>query len=284
MLARHDRTGNNVIVSEQFPTTSPEVVTIRSPDGHVSVMVDSENGGRLARVTFHDQDLLIGADHPASSHPLGWGCYPMVPFCGRVRDARLFFRGVTHALEATAPPHAIHGTVHDRSWTIVARDECSLTLAIDLDDRWPFRGSVEHHVTVDNDAVSMQITLHALDDMPAMIGWHPWFIEPDDANVRPKVILRRDDHGIATDVAMPTPDGPVDDCFVGGDELLTMTVANVVVALSSDCTHWVLYDAPRHATCVEPQSGPPNQVNDAPEVLLAGESMRRWFRIAVARP
>ena len=47
--------------------------------------------------------------------------------------------------------------------------------------------------------------------------------------------------------------------------------------LTSDCRHWVVYDEPAHATCVEPQSGPPDAFNLEPLVLAPGETLQRWF-------
>jgi len=203
----------------------------------------------------------------------------MVPFCGRVRGARLNFGNQTHALVAGAPPHAIHGTVLDRAWSVDAIDRYSVSMSIDLGDSWPFDGWVRHDIRVDDRGVSLSVTIRAVDEMPAMIGWHPWFVKPDRTNVRPTHVLSKDDDGITTERSILAPDGALDDCFEGSDELLTMIIDDVAVTLSSDCSHWVLYDVPNHATCVEPQSGPPNQVNDAPIVLGAGDSMSRWFRI-----
>ena len=96
----------------------------------------------------------------------------------------------------------------------------------------------------------------------------------------------------ATAARIERPFGVVDDCFDSPlvapgdhvDEFLRLRVLDVDLALSSDCSHWVLYDVPAHATCVEPQSGPPNQVNDDPRVVRPGESSSRWFRIGVERP
>ena len=31
--------------------------------------------------------------------------------------------------------------------------------------------------------------------------------------------------------------------------------------MSSSCDHWVVYDEPEHAVCIEPQSGPPDAFN-----------------------
>ena len=44
------------------------------------------------------------------------------------------------------------------------------------------------------------------------------------------------------------------------------------MGLASSADHWVVYDEPSHALCVEPQTGPPNDVNDDPQVLDEGES------------
>jgi galactose mutarotase-like enzyme len=52
------------------------------------------------------------------------------------------------------------------------------------------------------------------------------------------------------------------------------------LSLSSDCTHWVVYDHDPAATCVEPQSGPPDAFNIEPCVLEPGETLSRWFQMA----
>jgi aldose 1-epimerase len=35
----------------------------------------------------------------------------------------------------------------------------------------------------------------------------------------------------------------------------------LTLTIDSDCSHWVVYNEPDHAVCVEPQSGPPDAVN-----------------------
>jgi aldose 1-epimerase len=54
--------------------------------------------------------------------------------------------------------------------------------------------------------------------------------------------------------------------------------------LSSSCPWWVVYSMPEHAICVEPQSGPPDAANLAPEVVTAGAPLThvmrwRWTRL-----
>ena len=40
------------------------------------------------------------------------------------------------------------------------------------------------------------------------------------------------------------------------------------VVLTSTCDHVVLYDQPRHAICVEPQTGPPDALNHLERATL----------------
>jgi aldose 1-epimerase len=42
----------------------------------------------------------------------------------------------------------------------------------------------------------------------------------------------------------------------------------LAVTLTSTCSHVVLYDQPRHAICVEPQTGPPDALNHLDRATL----------------
>lgn len=258
----------------------PDDIEIRSPSGRLSARVSPRRGGRLAALRFDGLPVIV--EGTGDDDPLAWGCYPMVPYCGRVRDAVLRVDDRTCTLPRNAPPHAIHGTVHDSVWTIARTTDTSVTLNTDLGATWPFRGHVEHLLTLTDHSLHMQLTLRAEDEMPWMIGWHPWFVKPDQSPVDVGPMFRRDEYGIATAELVERPAGPVDDCFVAREAILTMRVGSVSVALSSDCECWVIYDEPAHATCVEPQSGPPNQVNDDPRRASRGSMVGRWFRIDLA--
>jgi aldose 1-epimerase len=57
------------------------------------------------------------------------------------------------------------------------------------------------------------------------------------------------------------------------------------LSLTSSCDHWVVFDERAHATCVEPQSGPPDAFNLDPAARLApGESVEGWFELQWRRP
>ena len=78
-------------------------------------------------------------------------------------------------------------------------------------------------------------------------------------------MYRRDEFGVPTGALVEPTDGPWDDCFVDtGPVVLALRPRSRRRVTSSDCDHWVVFDEPADATCVEPQSGPPDGFNLAP--------------------
>ena len=245
----------------------------------MTALVYPEFGARIGSMIVGDQEIFMTGG--ATDDPLSWGCYPMVPYAGRVRDATLKFAGEQFPLKNNLPPHSLHGTVFDRPWNVAKNSPSEIELVIDLGDEWPFAGTVQHHIQLTDSKIEMQLTVNAIDAMPIQVGWHPWFVKPTDTALRFASMLQRDGAGITTKHRVSQPTIPVDDCFVEPENPLTITIENVQVTLSSDCSHWVMYDIPLHATCIEPQSGPPNGVNDAPLELGPNTSLTRKFTIEV---
>jgi len=255
------------------------VITLQSPNGTMTALVYPEYGGRIGSLIVGGQEIFMTGG--ALDDPLSWGCYPMVPYAGRVRDAILRFAGELFPLTKNKPPHSLHGTVFDRPWNAIDNSSSVAVLEIDLGDQWPFAGTVQHHIQITDTKLELQLAVNALDPMPIQVGWHPWFVKPHRTSLHFDAMLQRDGAGIATAQKIPQPATPVDDCFVNPEEPLTITIGNVHLTLSSDCSHWVMYDIPLNATCVEPQSGPPNGVNDLPLVLDPNTSLTKNFTIEV---
>jgi aldose 1-epimerase len=254
----------------------------------VRVEIAPDDGGRLASVVVDGRELLVAS---SSDGPMTWGSYPMAPWAGRVRRGRFVFGGREHQLPITMPPHAIHGVAYDRPWAVTGPAE----IALDLDERWPFRGRLVQRFTVEPDGLEVRMRLEAAEPMPAVLGWHPWFtrVLTDDAGrsspvelvFEPTTMLRRDEEGIPTGELVAPPPGPWDDCFSAprSDPLLVWPGV-LRLTLSSSCSWWVVYTHPEHAVCVEPQSGPPDAVTIAPEVVEPGEPLEhlmrwRWERL-----
>jgi aldose 1-epimerase len=198
-------------------------------------------------------ELLVDPD----PHPMRWGAFPMVPFAGRIREGRFRFGDITVKLPANLGPHAIHGTGFDHPWA----QEADGSLTVELS--WPFGGWARQRFAAA--AGMLNCTIEVGNDhraMPAQAGWHPWFRKPVTLGFTAAAMYRRDDAGIPTGDLVAPPPGPWDDCFTGVTQPVRLTWADgPVVEVSSTCDHWVVYDQPVHATCVEPQTGPPDAFN-----------------------
>ncbi|HEY4333125.1 MAG TPA: hypothetical protein VGM78_11170 [Ilumatobacteraceae bacterium] len=246
--------------------------------GRARCAISPSDGARVASLRIGDRELLGG--RAESSDPMRWGSYPMVPWAGRVRAGRFTFDGVEHELPLDMPPHAIHGTGYISAWSVGNVTDQSAAMALQLAAPWPFGGRVEQTFSLEADALTCRLTVTAADRaMPVQVGWHPWFLKPTSAHLRFAHMYQRDAAGIPTGDLVTPPDAPWDDCFVEPLGPLILEYDDLRVTVSSDCDHWVVYDMPDHATCVEPQSGPPDAFNLCPNRLHPGESLTRWMRI-----
>lgn len=243
--------------------------------------VDVPNGARLSSLRVDGRERLVGRSRGATA--MSWGAYPMVPYAGRVREGRFTHAAVEYRLPINLGQHAIHGTVFDRSWTIVDRSPTRLVTTVTLGKRWPFHGSVTHEISVDTQHRRVTCTLTVTTtspSMPAQVGWHPWFVRPATLEIDFAEMFVRDGDHIPTGIrTTPTP-GPWDDCFVNPRRTPTVVFPDGVrLEVESDCDHWVVYDMPTHALCVEPQSGPPDGFTLAPHVVTPDLPLRRTMNL-----
>ena len=255
--------------------------------GPARVLVDPAHGGRLASVSVVELELIV--DRTTSpGDPLGWGCYPMAPWAGRVRHGRFAFEGVGYRLDLNLAPHAIHGTVFDAQWDVESTDTRHCRISCDLGARWPFRGRVTQEVSVDPGGLHLSLRVCAEDGpMPAVVGWHPWFVRDVPGGGALEVTMdaehrwESDLDTIPTGLVVPAGTRPPrgwDDCFAGlpAGPVLTWPGA-LELSLTSTCTEWVLFDRPSHAVCVEPQTGPPDALNLGPAVVTPGAPLDATF-------
>jgi len=236
------------------------MIELRAPG--VSCTIEPEAGGRIATLTVGNRQLLVGPD--ADGHPMYWGSYPMAPFAGRVREGRFAFDGHEYQLELNHPPHAIHGAVFTQPWSVSDFSETLVAMSCGLEDHWPFGGAVTQRIELFGERIEFSLAVTADDlAMPAQVGWHPWFVKPDVARLEFGRMYVRGSDGIPTGEVVAPPPGPWDDCFVEPRGQLELEYTDLVVRVESDCDFWVIYDEQDNATCVEPQSGPPNGFNMA---------------------
>jgi aldose 1-epimerase len=240
--------------------------------GAIEVDLAAEAGGRIAQIRVGGIEQLIG---PEDGWPamIAWGCYPMVPWAGRIRDGRFVFEGREYQLSRNLGEHAIHGVGFAMPWRIDHLGDASarLSLALPEDAAWPFGGSARQHIEIGENEVRLSLSVQAgARAMPADIGWHPWFRKPERLEFAPSRMYPRDADGIAVLPPGPPSPGPWDDCFLSDGEIVLHRDGRAL-RLSSGCKHWVVYEGTAHATCVEPQTGPPDAFNLAQRVLQPGE-------------
>lgn len=265
--------------------------TLRLDTGEATISVDPRRGGRLSALEVKGHSLLFSA----ASMALQWGAYPMVPWAGRVADGRFPFAGATHQLPRNLPPHSAHGTGFVSPWEVLSHQGSRIDLALELADPWPFGGRATQRIELEPDALRLELSVTAGDvAMPAMVGWHPWFNRfvggqnggAVEATLRfaPGAMYELDDRAIPTGRLVDPVPRPWDNCFTevaegpdDGPALIWPGVAEL--QLSSSCDHWVVYDHPDHAICVEPQSAAPDVFNRHPRVLEPGDRLDAWFRL-----
>jgi aldose 1-epimerase len=265
--------------------------------GSASATIESAVGGRIGQINVDGQPLLIDPD-PDGAPTVGWGSFPMAPWAGRIGDGQFRFDGRDHQLDrnhldrradGSTVRHAIHGTVFDQRWEVIDRNRLSVTLRCDTHGNggWDFRGTARQQITLSSDHILCELAVAALDrPFPAVIGWHPWFIAPDDLRFRPDSMYLKDRDRLPTGAMVEPAAGPWDDCFVNTNAVTLVYDREVAarVTVASDCNHLVVYNESAHATCVEPQSGPPDGPNLDCDVVTPGHPLVRTMTIAWSAP
>ena len=256
---------------------------LRLDSGPASIVVDVDQGGRLASLLVNGVELLVA---PGAGGPLQWGSYPMVPWAGRVRDGRFRFDGKNHELPRNLAPHSAHGVGFTSPWSIVD----DRTLGLNLGPPWPLGGRATQRFDLDDGGLTITMTVEAASPMPVMVGWHPWFNRSLDAGqgpveavltFGPSLMYELDESAIPTGELVTAPPGPWDNCFTSLRHEPTIEWPGIVtLRLTSSCDHWVIYTEPAHALCVEPQSDAPDAFNRDPDIIRGGEQLQAWFRIA----
>ncbi len=272
----------------RWVSDAESILTLQS--GDVTVTVHPADGARIGQITVADQPLLIdipGADERTATW---WGSFPMVPWVGRIAQGRFAFDGVEHHLTINhhdgddgrpERAHAIHGLGFEHAWDVVAVDATACTTRYVLD--WTFGGVVTQTLALFHDRVVSTLQVEAtVGAFPAEIGWHPWFRKPDRLAFVPTAMYERDEFGIPTGNVVEPSTGPWDDCFINTEPVVLHYDRSVAPAVSvtSGCDHWVVFDHFDHATCVEPQSGPPDAFNLDPHVVAPGADLVRTMTIA----
>ena len=230
--------------------------------GDARATVDSL-GSRLVSMVVRGDELLV----QPGDDPLLSGCYPMVPWAGRLGSGRFTFDDAERHVPVDHPPHAIHGLGTGAHW----QRSGDTSLALELGDRWPLCGRATTTFDLEPDGLTMTLEFRAgASAAPVVLGWHPCFrrrLEPRsssavDLTIDPAAMWQRGSDGLPTGDLVAVPPGPWDDCFIGVSAPPRLRwPGGPTVELVAPTDTWVVFDERYHAVCVEPQTGPPDAFN-----------------------
>ncbi|WP_369035349.1 aldose 1-epimerase [Streptomyces adonidis] len=250
---------------------SSDDITLAAGDAEVTLQPG--NGGRVGGLRVGGVELLRQGER--------FGCFPMVPWCGRIRDGRFLDGGTVRQLPLNSPPHAIHGTVRDGAWRVARRTADEAVITYDLVEPWPYAGRVSQVVSLTPSSLTLTMSVETYaDSFPAQIGWHPWFnrnLAGEDVRVDFDAAWqeeRGDDHLPTGNRVEPKP-GPWDDCFgmPGGVDVTLTWPGELELKVASPEEWVVVYDEQETAVCVEPQTGPPDGLNSLPRLVTPIEPL-----------
>jgi aldose 1-epimerase len=241
--------------------------------GDAEVTLRPAHGGRVGGLKVAGVELLRQGDR--------FGCFPMVPWCGRIREGRFLDGATVHQMPLNSPPHAIHGTARDGAWRVARTGDGEAVLTYDLVEPWPFSGRVTQAVTLTEDSLTLTMSVETYDSsFPAQLGWHPWFnrnLGGQDVRLdfAPAWQEERGDDHLPTGNRVDPGPGPWDDCFgmPGGVDVTLTWPGQLELKVTSREKWVVVYDEQEAAVCVEPQTGPPNGLNTLPRLVTPLEPL-----------
>jgi len=226
----------------------------------VQAAVDPERGARLTSLVIDGLELLAHAEDPTVDPAIADGCFPMVPWAGRVRGGRLQTSGGVQQLPVSDDGNALHGLGHTETWDVVGEGEYRLVLG----DPWPTSGTAELTYRLLDDGIRIGLSWDDSTSSPCSIGLHPWFARRlargDDVvlSLDAESMVERGDDGLPTGRLVEVVPEPWDDCFRAESSPVLTWPGALELSLSSSSPWWVVYSEPASTICVEPQTAPPD--------------------------
>lgn len=271
--------------------------------GESEIHVIPETGGAVAGWTWRGLPVMRPASEEDLScgNPRRLGAYPLIPFSGRIAEGRFTWKGEAIQLPLNFPPEtvSIHGNAWQSAWTVAERsdDRALLTLDHAGDGSWPFpyRAGLGFQLLPDGLDVALHVRAGA--EMPAGLGWHPYFHRGPGAALgfRAERVWLADAGNIPEREA--APEGPyafdpgraldgaaVDNCYAGWDRQARLQLPGIIVHMEADPVfdHLIVYTPPgRPFFCVEPASHAPNSISrpEGMRVLAPGEVLEGGIRL-----
>lgn len=156
---------------------------LRLRHGAYELELCPELGGCITRFRHRQRDLFrpAGPAYFARGDAREAASFPLVPYSGRIADARLVFEGQTFELARNFPPepHSIHGHGWQNPWTVEQAGEAAAALAFQhrvAGTPFDYRARQRFALGADGLDLGIEVTNLGAGPMPAGIGHHPYFV------------------------------------------------------------------------------------------------------------
>jgi aldose 1-epimerase len=261
-----------------------DLFTLEDQDWRVKI--DAARGGLISECRWRGLEVLSTAKAgvwPAAAHA---GCFPLVPFSNRIRDAAFSFAGndVSLPVPEFAMPHALHGLGWRSPWILQdSRSDEVIWTQTNAGGTWPWPYEARQRLAVAGPRLTLTIEIEntGTRTMPAGIGLHPYFPRrPDlEISIRAGGVWQTDasNPGIPTRWSARDPDADIftgkhpdsvdlDHCFTGWNRTARLdyrdTKLRIDLSANETLPNIVVYCPPdRNVLCLEPVSHVNNAAN-----------------------
>ena len=271
--------------------------------GELRLALRPDLGAAVAGLWLGDVAVLRSTETGELSASRLSGCYPLVPYSGRLGYRRFRWHGQDHTTQPNFDdsPHSLHGVAWLQAWDVASQSatEAELVYRHTPDAHWPFAFTLRQRFVLTPDALEMHLacTNDAPVPAPMGLGWHPYF--PKRARSRLHIELTErwdtDPSGLPVNKhVQPGIDGDVahlafDNCFEGWKGAARLRDEKLSMRITSSLPYLVVFTPEaKPYYCVEPVSHVPNAVHMSDPVahglrdLAPGATFDAWMKLEVA--
>ena len=254
------------------------MVMVELSAGRVVAQIDPADGGRIVSLVIAGVERILPKSRARACEPaIYWGCYPMVPWAGRLANGRIPTKDGEVQLEPNLPPSAIHGLGFDKAWEIVEQSATAVTMRCELCGLgWPFGGHARQTLRLGVRSLELELEVGGYTKAgPAGLGWHPWFTRPPradlelcvdasdvlvvDADLVPTGEVREVSESEDLRSCPPLGDRRLDHVYVRAKSPATLRWPDLELRIGYDASmRTVVVHTPVEGICVEPQTMWPN--------------------------
>ena len=264
-----------------------QLTTIKQ--GNVILQICPQIGGSVARIAYNNIDILrpLLSENIASIGVRALGGYPLIPYSGRIKQARFIWQDKPCQLNRNfgQSPHSIHGNAWQQAWQIDDLQESRCVISLQYRPQqngdWPFAYSAWQIFAIKDDFIHLHISMRNDEKYaaPAGIGWHPYFRKSGGLKIMTStkdVWLNNDDHIPYKKIASPPQwqfnqltdvrELELDNCFTSPNNKVNMLWQDnglSVQMVSSDIlNHLVIFtNRDKDFIAIEPASHCNNAIN-----------------------